>query len=158
MPSRRWTDRAACLLAHHGMIAVGPSLAKAMWLAVEVEALARQYHGCLQIGTPPLLVEGRDRQRAQSGSPDYGPACRMKRLRQLCSNNLASRSRVIAKTFCRSLAYSVAVSFRKRRRNSKKMPSLVCIRTAMMKGNPNFCSIGGVEIRDLRHLVLSIAH
>ena len=48
-------DRSACLLAHHGMIAVGPSLAKAMWLAVEVEALARQYHGCLQIGTPPLL-------------------------------------------------------------------------------------------------------
>ena len=31
------------------------SLAKAMWLAVEVETLARQYHGCLQIGTPPLL-------------------------------------------------------------------------------------------------------
>jgi L-fuculose-phosphate aldolase len=48
-------DRSACLLAHHGMIAVGPSLAKAMWLAVEVETLARQYHGCLQIGTPPVL-------------------------------------------------------------------------------------------------------
>jgi len=47
--------RSACLLAHHGMIALGPSLAKAMWLAVEVETLARQYHGCLQIGTPPLL-------------------------------------------------------------------------------------------------------
>ena len=47
--------RLACLLAHHGMIAVGPSLAKAMWLAVEVETLARQYHGCLQIGTPRLL-------------------------------------------------------------------------------------------------------
>jgi L-fuculose-phosphate aldolase len=47
--------RLACLLAHHGMIAAGPSLAKAMWLAVEVEALARQYHGCLQIGTPPVL-------------------------------------------------------------------------------------------------------
>lgn len=47
--------RSACLLAHHGMIAAGPSLAKAMWLAVEVEALARQYHGCLQIGKPPLL-------------------------------------------------------------------------------------------------------
>jgi L-fuculose-phosphate aldolase len=47
--------RLACLLAHHGMIAIGPSLSKAMWLAVEVEALARQYHGCLQIGTPPLL-------------------------------------------------------------------------------------------------------
>jgi L-fuculose-phosphate aldolase len=48
-------DRSACLLAHHGMIVVGPSLARAMWLAVEVETLARQYHGCLQIGTPPLL-------------------------------------------------------------------------------------------------------
>jgi L-fuculose-phosphate aldolase len=48
-------DRLACLLAHHGMIAIGATLAKAMWLAVEVEALARQYHGCLQIGTPPLL-------------------------------------------------------------------------------------------------------
>ncbi|MGB6638980.1 MAG: class II aldolase/adducin family protein [Bradyrhizobium sp.] len=48
-------DRSACLLAHHGLIAVGASLAKAMWLAVEVETLARQYHGCLQIGTPPHL-------------------------------------------------------------------------------------------------------
>ena len=48
-------DRLACLLAHHGMIAIGPSLSKAMWLAVEVETLARQYHGCLQIGKPPLL-------------------------------------------------------------------------------------------------------
>ena len=48
-------DRSACLLDHHGMIVVGTSLAKAMWLAVEVETLARQYHGCLQIGKPPLL-------------------------------------------------------------------------------------------------------
>ncbi len=47
--------RLACLLDHHGMIAVGPSLAKAMWLAVEVETLARQYHAALQIGKPPLL-------------------------------------------------------------------------------------------------------
>ncbi len=47
--------RSACLLAHHGMIVVGSSIAKAMWRAVEVETLARQYHGALQIGTPPLL-------------------------------------------------------------------------------------------------------
>src|ERR1700704_6141603 len=52
---RALKGRLACLLAHHGMIAIGPSLSKAMWLAVEVETLARQYHGCLQIGTPPLL-------------------------------------------------------------------------------------------------------
>ena len=49
--------RKACLLAHHGMIAVGSSLDHAMWLTVEVETLARQYHGCLQIGEPPLLSD-----------------------------------------------------------------------------------------------------
>ena len=52
---RALEDRLACLLAHHGMIAIGPSLSKAIWLAVEVETLARQYHGCLQIGSPPVL-------------------------------------------------------------------------------------------------------
>ena len=48
-------DRTACLLEHHGMIATGPTLDKALWLAVEVETLARQFHGCLQIGGPRLL-------------------------------------------------------------------------------------------------------
>ena len=62
---RALEGRLACLLAHHGMIAVGPSLSKAMWLAVEVETLARQYHGCLQIGTPRAAVEGRDRKRSR---------------------------------------------------------------------------------------------
>src|SRR4029450_3768297 len=47
--------RRACLLAHHGLIAIGPNLRKAMWLAVEIEVLAKQYHGCLQLGAPPLL-------------------------------------------------------------------------------------------------------
>jgi L-fuculose-phosphate aldolase len=66
-------NRSACLLAHHGMIAVGASLAKAMWLAVEVEALARQYHGCLQIGTPPLLSEA-EIDNVIGRIAGYGPA------------------------------------------------------------------------------------
>jgi len=49
--------RDACLLANHGMIAIGSSLAKALWLAVEVEALARQYVISMQIGGPELLSE-----------------------------------------------------------------------------------------------------
>ena len=49
--------RDACLLAHHGMIAAGKTLDKAMWLAVEVETLARQYHAALLIGDPPLLPD-----------------------------------------------------------------------------------------------------
>ena len=66
-------SRSACLLAHHGMIAIGPSLAKAMWLAVEVETLARQYHGCLQIGTPPLLSKA-EIENVRSRMAGYGPA------------------------------------------------------------------------------------
>ena len=51
-------DRLAILLRHHGMIATGPTLAKAMWLAVEVEALAKMYVNLLQItDTPPCLSE-----------------------------------------------------------------------------------------------------
>jgi L-fuculose-phosphate aldolase len=47
--------RTACLLANHGMIATGPSLARAMWLATEVETLARQYFNTLLIGGPNVL-------------------------------------------------------------------------------------------------------
>lgn len=50
-------ERTACLLANHGMIATGPNLAKALWLAVEVETLARQYFNTLLIGGPNLLSE-----------------------------------------------------------------------------------------------------
>jgi L-fuculose-phosphate aldolase len=64
--------RSACLLAHHGMIAIGPSLSKAMWLAVEVETLARQYHGCLQIGEPPLLSKD-EIEKVRSRMAGYGP-------------------------------------------------------------------------------------
>ena len=49
--------RKACLLANHGMIAVGASLAAALALAVEVEALAEQYWRASQIGTPNLLSD-----------------------------------------------------------------------------------------------------
>jgi L-fuculose-phosphate aldolase len=66
-------DRQACLLDHHGMIAIGPSLAKAMWLAVEVETLARQYHGCLQIGRPPLLPKD-EIERVRLKMAGYGHA------------------------------------------------------------------------------------
>ena len=49
--------RKACLLANHGMIAVGGSLADALALAVEVETLAEQYWRTLQTGTPNLLSD-----------------------------------------------------------------------------------------------------
>jgi L-fuculose-phosphate aldolase len=65
--------RVACLLDHHGMIAIGPSLERALWLAVEVETLARQYHGCLQIGKPPLL-SSEEIERVRHKMAGYGHA------------------------------------------------------------------------------------
>ena len=51
------TDRHACLLSHHGMIACGVNLEKALALAVEVETLAQMYWQALQIGEPGLLPD-----------------------------------------------------------------------------------------------------
>ncbi len=50
--------RLACLMANHGMLAVGSDLAQAMWRAVEVETLARHYALALQVGRPVLLTDG----------------------------------------------------------------------------------------------------
>ncbi|MDE0532410.1 MAG: class II aldolase/adducin family protein [Albidovulum sp.] len=50
-------DRSACLLANHGSIATGSSIAKAMWLAVELETIARQYFCSLLIGGPIVLSD-----------------------------------------------------------------------------------------------------
>jgi L-fuculose-phosphate aldolase len=45
----------ACLMANHGQIAMGTSLAAALELAAEVETLAEQYYKVLAIGGPHLL-------------------------------------------------------------------------------------------------------
>jgi L-fuculose-phosphate aldolase len=49
-------ERKACLLANHGMIALGRDLEDAMAVTVEVENLCEQYWRLLQIGEPPLLT------------------------------------------------------------------------------------------------------
>ena len=52
------TGRKACLLAHHGMIAIGANLAEALAIAIELENLCEQYWRLLQITPePPLLSE-----------------------------------------------------------------------------------------------------
>lgn len=47
----------ACLLANHGMIAMGRSLQHALDLTVKLETLARQYILACQVGEPVLLDE-----------------------------------------------------------------------------------------------------
>ncbi|MBK1635550.1 class II aldolase/adducin family protein [Rhodovulum adriaticum] len=66
--------RKACLMAHHGMLAAEASLDKAMWLAVEVEALARQYHGALLLGDPPVLNDDQLAEAIAQFTRGYGQA------------------------------------------------------------------------------------
>lgn len=47
----------ACLLEHHGVVALGKTVEKALDLATEVENLARQYVIVRQLGTPRLLSD-----------------------------------------------------------------------------------------------------
>jgi L-fuculose-phosphate aldolase len=49
--------RQACLLANHGMLAVGESPDAALAMAVEVEALAGVYWRALQVGDPVILSD-----------------------------------------------------------------------------------------------------
>jgi len=55
--NRRGVVSQSDLIANHGMVATEETLARALWLAVEVETLARQYVLTLQIGGPTLLSE-----------------------------------------------------------------------------------------------------
>lgn len=64
-------DRAACLIAGHGLLATGATLQAAMDLCVEIETLARIYWQILQIGEPaPLSPKG---VRRLTGGPAGDP-------------------------------------------------------------------------------------
>lgn len=52
---RTLDGRFACLMANHGLIALGPKLAVAMAIAEEIEEQAAVYCGTLAIGGPKLL-------------------------------------------------------------------------------------------------------
>ena len=54
--------RSACLLANHGSIVIAEHLDKAMWRAVELETIARQYYLSLGIGGPVLLTDAEVRE------------------------------------------------------------------------------------------------
>jgi L-fuculose-phosphate aldolase len=49
--------RYACLLGHHGLIVIAKSFERALWLAVEVETLAKMYVHALAIGEPNRLSD-----------------------------------------------------------------------------------------------------
>ncbi len=61
----------ACLLANHGMVALGTSLASALKLAAEVETLASQYWHAAQVGSPHVL-ERADLLAVRARFAEYG--------------------------------------------------------------------------------------
>jgi L-fuculose-phosphate aldolase len=64
--------RTCCTLANHGMIATGPTLAKAQWLAVELETIAKQYYLSLCIGGPVILSDA-EIEHVKERFKSYGP-------------------------------------------------------------------------------------
>jgi L-fuculose-phosphate aldolase len=66
-------ERNACLLSHHGQIAVGGSLDAALDLALEVETLSAQYIKTVTLGAVRLLDENEMR-RVLKKFASYGPA------------------------------------------------------------------------------------
>ena len=64
--------RDACLLANHGVVATGPNLRRALWLAGEVETLAKQYCLALSVGKPRVLPAA-EIARVVEKFKNYGP-------------------------------------------------------------------------------------
>ena len=67
------TDRSACLLANHGIVACGRTPRAALDLAVEVEALAAMYWHALQVGEP-VLLDRQEMSRVRERMRDYRPS------------------------------------------------------------------------------------
>ncbi len=64
--------RHACILCHHGVIACGSNLKRALWLAGEVETLAKQFHLSMMLGEPSILPDNEiEKVVAKFGT--YGP-------------------------------------------------------------------------------------
>ncbi len=65
-------DRKACLLANHGVIAMGATLDAAWALAQEVENLAGEYLDLLASGLKPVLLGKAEMARVSAKFADYG--------------------------------------------------------------------------------------
>lgn len=69
---RALEDRKAVLLANHGVIAVGATLAGALTIAAEIENLAGQYLDLLAAGLDPVVLGADEMERVRARFADYG--------------------------------------------------------------------------------------
>jgi len=85
-------ERNGCLLANHGMIALGANLDKAMWLAVELETIARQYYLSLALGSHVILTDEEIAETAR-GFSTYGVQTSSSKTKTAASTNSGPRKR-----------------------------------------------------------------
>lgn len=64
--------RLGCLMAHHGMIVLGPNMKRTLALAVELESLAEGYWRARMLGEPPHLSDA-EMDRVLEKFKTYGP-------------------------------------------------------------------------------------
>jgi L-fuculose-phosphate aldolase len=84
--------RNGCLLANHGMIALGANLDKAMWLAVELETIARQYYLSLALGSQVILTDEEIAETAR-GFSTYGLQTSSPKIKAIASAKAAPRKK-----------------------------------------------------------------
>lgn len=63
-------DRRACLLANHGILALGGDVAEALALAVEIETLAQMYAQARVLGVP-VVLDAEEMARVRERFVDY---------------------------------------------------------------------------------------
>src|SRR5437667_10443403 len=91
-PRSSRTGRNGCLLANHGMIALGANLDKAMWLAVELETIARQYYLSLALGSHVILTDEEIAETAR-GFSTYGLQTSSPKTKSAASAKVAPRKK-----------------------------------------------------------------
>jgi L-fuculose-phosphate aldolase len=83
--------RTCCLLRNHGVIATGPNIKRALWLAVEVETLARQYYLSMAIGGGTIIPDD-EINRIIEKFKAYGPLAKPAPLKKPAKKSTAKRS------------------------------------------------------------------
>jgi L-fuculose-phosphate aldolase len=76
--------RTCCLLRNHGVIAMGSDVRRALWLAVEIETLARQYYLSLALDNAQILPDA-EITRVIEKFKNYGPRQKPARTRAAAS-------------------------------------------------------------------------
>jgi L-fuculose-phosphate aldolase len=69
-------DRDACLMAHHGLVAAGATLARAMKVAIEIESLCEVYLKLLSVVPEPALLSREQMAEVLAKFRHYGQARR----------------------------------------------------------------------------------